>query len=121
LTKTRNRLLRIGGSIVILCFVFYFLSLRTRTGPQQFVIRLSGSAGTRFSGSYDIVANGKSESHKIEGVVPAEYPVTGNSLSVLIQKNEVAGNLTLEVRQNGTVVRVAGTSMPGGTMAANIN
>jgi hypothetical protein len=85
------------------------------------VIRVSGSDGVHFSGSYSLTSAGKTEKHNIEGVVPAEYPTSGTAISAIVAKRDEAGSLMIEIRRNGTVVKVAGTNGRGSAVAVATN
>lgn len=54
---------------------------------SDYIIKVTGSKGCRFSGSYMLVtADGQSQSKTVEGVVPAEYNCRGSIVSTTFQK-----------------------------------
>jgi hypothetical protein len=73
-------------------------------GNSVFTIKVSGTTGLEFSGSYLVVmSNGQSTSEPVAGTVPAEYSVTGTNritvsiVSVELQKRTEEGTLRVEI------------------------
>jgi hypothetical protein len=78
---------------------------------HNFEIRIGGTAGKPFSGSYMVVANGSSNSHSVEGVIPQSYIVQeATMVSAVFQKKSTDGFLTVTVLRDGETVKTEGTS-----------
>ncbi|MGJ7456552.1 hypothetical protein ACR80S_04665 [Halomonas sp. MA07-2] len=69
---------------------------------QMIQINISGTHGTRYSGSLTIHNNSESDTYPLDGSVPTqlEYPGEGVTLEITVQSE---GSLALEVRQGGNL------------------
>lgn len=85
---------------------------------SKFTIKVSGTSGLKFSGSYMTVrAGGASTSKSVEGTVPAEYNLRGIIVSCTFQKQSEKGNLRVDIFKDGTGVSQSETSAPYGVVS----
>ncbi|MDD2297631.1 MAG: hypothetical protein PHX79_07445 [Sphaerochaetaceae bacterium] len=99
--------------ILLLCSVFLLIGCGSTTAmtDTDFVVKVSGTEGAAFSGSYmTTTTEGQSESKSVEGTIPAEYNMKGNIVSVSFQKQAEAGDLKVEILQGDEVVAQSETS-----------
>jgi tetratricopeptide (TPR) repeat protein len=95
-------------------------SLQNANMVSNFTIRVSGTSGLKFSGSYlTVTVDGGSISKSVDGFVPAEYNVSGISVSCSFQKKTEEGNLNLEIIKNGMVISQTETSSAYGIVSAS--
>lgn len=77
-------------------------------GPEpdtDYVIKISGTEGLEFSGSYTAISwDGRSSSRSLDGLIPAMYGIDGDSVSAIFQKEEQYGCLFLDLLYNGQTV-----------------
>ncbi len=86
--------------------------------PDDFTIRVSGTAGLQFNGSYGVTnSDGSSTSQTVDGTVPTEYQVTGTIVSVVFQKQTEAGTLKVQIIKDGEVVKEAETTAAYGVVS----
>ena len=91
---------------------------KTALTEAEYTIRIAGTDGLKFSGSYmQVGSSGSSESQSIEGTVPAEYTIKGAIASVVFQKKERNGTLRVEIVRDGKVVKSAETSAEYGVVS----
>jgi len=84
----------------------------------EFQIKVSGTAGLPFSGSYMVMQpGGQNTSKSVDGVVPVTYSVTGNMVSVAFQKKIEIGTLKVEILRGGTVVNSSDTTAAYGLVS----
>ena len=89
---------------------------------SNYTVKVSGSPGLKFSGSYMVVtASGKSTSKSVDGIVPAQYSVTGSVVSVSFQKQGENGNLKVEILKDNNIVSASDTSASYGVVAVATN
>ena len=85
---------------------------------SDFVIKVSGTSGLEFSGSYMVtMAGGESVSKSVDGIVPAQYTVRGTIVSCAFQKQSEAGTLRVEIAKGGKVVSESETSAAYGVVS----
>jgi hypothetical protein len=115
--------LALVGLIVVVVGVVAVLSLgkvaSTAVQPQAFTIKLTGTEGTAFSGSYmAFSADGKSTSTTVAGKVPAQYRIEGAIASVSFQKqSDDMATLRVEILKGQEVAAEANTSAPYGVVS----
>jgi len=86
---------------------------------SNFTIKVSGTSGLEFSGSYmTVMAGGSSTSKSVEGTVPAEYNVSGSIVSCAFQKQSEGGTLKVTIIEGGKVVSESETSAAYGVVSA---
>jgi hypothetical protein len=86
---------------------------------SEFTIRVSGTSGLKFSGSYmGVTAGGTSTSRSVDGIVPEEYSVEGTIVSCTFQKQSESGRLRVEIIKGGKVVSQSETSAAYGVVSA---
>ena len=86
---------------------------------SDFTIKLSGSPGLKYSGSYMVVtAGGNSTSKTVDGSVPDQFNVSGTLVSTTFQKQGESGNLRVEIIKGGNVVSESETSAAYGVVSA---
>lgn len=90
-------------------------------GMSSYTVNVSGTPGLNFSGSYMVVASGKSESRSVDGVVPQSYQLKGNIVSVSFQKKSQGGVLEVKILKDGRVVSASDTSAAYGIVTAATN
>jgi hypothetical protein len=85
---------------------------------SDFVVRLSGMPGLKYSGSYmTVTASGNSKSLSVDGYAPPEYRVSGSIVSTTFQKQAKGGQLSVEIVKGGQVVSQSETSAAYGVVA----
>jgi ABC-type uncharacterized transport system permease subunit len=89
-----------------------------------FNIRVSGTIGLEFSGSYLVVmSNGQSASESVNGTVPYEISVTGtnritiSTVSVELQKQTEEGTLKVEILKDDQVIASSETAVAYGVVS----
>ena len=88
-------------------------------GESDFTIKVSGTSGLEFSGSYMVVASGgQSTSKSVDGIVPAQYTVRGEIVSCSFQKQTEFGILRIEILKGSKVVSQSETSAAYGVVSA---
>jgi len=121
--KTSKTTLIIGGLFVIVAVIvafFYFSDINGggySLSSKQYTIRVTGTHGTKFSGSWGVVGSGAYRSETVEGTVPTEYSASGQSVSVVFQKTETGGTLKVEILEGGSVRASGVTSASYGVVS----
>lgn len=87
-------------------------------GNSAFTVRVSGTAGTQFSGTYSLKSASQNEGYPVSGTVPAEYKATTETLSARFQKQGGPGTLKVEIIKSGEVAATSETDAPDGTVSA---
>lgn len=92
----------------------------TKEGDKaKFVIKLTGTDGLEFSGSYMVVTwDGKSVSKSVDGKVPTEYQVDGAMVSTSFQKKSESGSLKVEILKGDKVAAEGETDAAYGLVTA---
>ena len=86
------------------------------------IIKVTGSKGCRFSGSYMLVtADGQSQARTVEGVVPTEYQCRGSIVSTTFQKQAEGGRLKVQILKGSQLVNESETTAAYGVVAAASN
>jgi predicted nucleic acid-binding Zn ribbon protein len=108
-----------GGGLLIALLLWVVLGSEEVANPFQqiagssaFEIRVSGTPGKRFSGSYMVMGgDGSSTSHTVQDVTPHSYPVPkAMMVSVAFQKQDTEGVLNVEILRNGEAIKAASTT-----------
>jgi hypothetical protein len=88
------------------------------SGVQSYKIKVSGTTGLEFAGSYGGMAPGGNTSiQSVEGTVPKTYTVNasrGVIVTCSFAKLEENGTLNVQIYKNGKVIAQSGTSAPFG-------
>jgi hypothetical protein len=108
-------------AIVHIFFLILFASLSSCAGltESSFTIKVTGSSGMKFSGSYMSVTTGGSNTSKsVEGIVPEEFTITGSIVSCSFQKQSEGGFLKVEILKNGKSVSHSETYAAYGVVTA---
>jgi hypothetical protein len=98
---------RVGIIVGIVAVIIIIVVIVMCTGPRDsaFQIKVSGTEGLFFSGSYLVItADGQSISKSVDSLIPAEYSVTGTMVSVTFQKQTEDGFLKVEIIKDGEVL-----------------
>lgn len=96
---------------VLLCSMSISLVGCLNVLNHKFEIRVSGTDGTPFSGSYMAVTNGSSTSHTVDGTIPESYMVSeATMVSVAFQKKSTDGSLTVTILRDGESVKTESTT-----------
>ena len=113
-----NKIAIISGILLICIVGLIFVGCDVFTSSDStFQIKVSGTAGLKFSGSYmAITSDGKSTSKSVDGVVPAQYSVYGTIISAAFQKQVESGTLKVEILQGGIVVNSSDTTAAYGVV-----
>lgn len=88
---------------------------------SYYVIRVEGSPGLSFSGSYMGVTSSGSQQQSVDGTVPASYNVSGSIVSATFQKQSENGSLTVSIEMNGRSVQKSSTSAAYGVVSIASN
>jgi hypothetical protein len=93
-----------------------------KDAPIEYTIRLSGTPGLQFSGSYTTVTpNGESKWLKVEGSVPAEYKSFNEEVSVAFKKVSEDGSLKVQIVRDSAIVSESETSEKNGMVLISAN
>lgn len=85
---------------------------------KEFTIKVSGTDGLEFSGSYmSVLADGKSTSKSVDGIIPTEYSVKGNIVSVAFQKKSESGFLKVQILKDDKVINESESSAAYGVVS----
>ena len=103
--KKLKRILLILCCVVILCILAHFA---TRTAPTKLTMQLSGTAGLRVAGSYEIDGN----SYSFAGVVPTNFVTEARHLSYAITNLEPKGKLEGSLYAGDELIGSSGTPLP---------
>jgi len=107
----------IKKDIFWLFLIVCFITGCTMPSESDFRIKIIGSQNLKFSGSYMIVtADGKSNSHTVDGIAPAEYDVKGWIISCSFQKQSEQGSLSVFIYRNGQLIDQSTTSAAYGVV-----
>jgi len=102
---------------VIVLILIIFISGYTGT-DYDFTIKILGTSGLRFSGNYlTLKADGENISKSVDGVIPSEYRMRGAIVFCVFQKQEVAGQLIVEILKAGKVVSKSDTTTEYGCVS----
>lgn len=86
---------------------------------SSFTIKVTGTDGLKYSGSYmTVMADGKNSSKSVDGTVPGEYTVDASMVSVTFQKQSESGALKVEILKDGEVVAENETEAAYGVVTA---
>jgi hypothetical protein len=89
---------------------------------SDYTIRVTGTDGSEFSGSYMLVtADGQSQSKTVDGVVPAEYRCRGSIVSTTFQKQAEGGRLKVQIFKGSQLVNESETTAAYGVVSAASN
>lgn len=97
---------------------FVFRGVSSLAEESDYTVRVSGTAGTSFSGTYAVVSlAGDSVAQTVTGSVPAEYNAgRGNFVTVNFEKGAGSGTLRVEILKGGRVVASSETAAPFGSL-----
>lgn len=88
------------------------------SSDTEFQIKVSGTTGLKFSGSYMVITSGgQSTSKSVDGTIPAQYSVTGNIVSAVFQKQTESGTLKVEIIKGGKVLNSSDTTAAYGVVS----
>jgi hypothetical protein len=89
-------------------------------GTSTYKIKVSGTTGLEFMGSYGGMAHGgDTDIRSVEGTVPRQYTVkaTGNAIiTCTFMKLEATGTLNVQIFKDGEIVAQSGTSAAFGSV-----
>ena len=83
----------------------------------DYVIRVSGTDGLPFTGSYMVISRNISISQSVEGRIPKEYKLHGSMVSAVFQKQTQEGILILGIFKNGQPGEIAKTGVSYGVVS----
>ena len=102
--------------ILVLGIITFLLAGCNR--DSAFDIKVSGTLGLEFSGSYMVVTvDGQSTSKSVDGTVPAQYSVIGIIVSVVFQKQAEEGTLKVEILKDDQVIASSETTAAYGVVS----
>jgi len=118
----------VGGIVlVVLAFAIIigvFVSHTYASIPmsQDFTIRVSGTSGLDFSGSYSVMIEGSNCSSKaVYGTVPTQYEANGTAVSATFQKQSQSGTLKVQILKGNKVVKVEEATEAYGVVSVAMN
>lgn len=116
--RTQRAILVAFGALLI--FVALPTMVGCSPGDASFVIEVSGTTGTRFSGTYGAMRDdGRSSSTSVTGTVPAQYEVTGAIATAVFQKDSGRSEtLTVTIKRGDRVLVRETTTAPYGVVSA---
>ena len=78
---------------------------RAVKGESQFTIKVTGTDGLAFNGSYmTMFSDGSSKSQTIEGKIPTQYAVECKIVSACFQKQTIKGLLRIDILKDNEVI-----------------
>ncbi len=102
------------GLLCMFIYVMFIADSGNKMGgivSSDFTVKVTGTSGLEFSGAYMATTpTGKSTSKSVDGVVPAQYKITANIVSVNFQKKTEGGILKVQIIRGGKVVAESETS-----------
>ncbi len=105
---------------ILLVFIvgLIFIGCDSNLGEDEnYIIKVSGTSGLEFSGSYmAVTSDGDSVSKSVDGVVPTQYSLSGTIISCSFQKQVEAGTLKVEILKGGQVVAESDTTAAYGVV-----
>lgn len=113
---------KVGIVLGVIVLVIIVIAIATCNGigfrDSTFEIRVSGTEGLEFSGSYMVVtAEGQSTSKSVDGTVPEQYLVSGAIVSVVFQKQSQEGILRVEIVKGTEVIASEETTASYGVVS----
>lgn len=107
---------------VVFCVLFIMVSGlpvgNTQTRSSNYKIVVSGDPGMKFTGCLTRILNdGTAEQQTVDGTVPAEYVMYGFMISVVAQKQDEGGALSVQINQGGQVVAQSSTTAAYGVVS----
>lgn len=110
------------GSHIKFIFLLAFIGLLAGcndTGEHHYAVAISGTDGTPFSGTCQILSAGGSSSQDAAGIVPHSFDLDGTLISCVVQKRDEEGTLRIRIsREDGSPVAEGWTSEPYGVASA---
>ncbi|MFZ2071509.1 MAG: CFI-box-CTERM domain-containing protein [Halobacteriota archaeon] len=107
------------GIVVLVMFGLIASSiLLVQASPYTVEIRVEGTSGLSFSGSYGDLGSQKS----VDGTVPKTYTIEnpeGDIVSAVFQKQERGGELTVKLVKDGKVVKSESTTAEYGVVSVS--
>ncbi|NOR69985.1 MAG: hypothetical protein GQ532_09895 [Methylomarinum sp.] len=76
----------------------------TQASSQAYTIKISGTEGEPYSGSYFVTTFQGSKSKTVDGYIPNEFNVTGSAVSVSFQKQSDYLDLTVTIEKDGLYI-----------------
>jgi len=109
-------------ALAIIIGVFVSQSPGFSPPSQDFTIRVSGTSGLDFSGSYSVMKDGIiTSSETVYGVVPTQYRAKGAAVSAAFQKQSESGTLKVQILKGGKVVKEEQTTAAYGVVSVATN
>ena len=91
--------------LIIAIALLIILLVSCKPEDSTFLIKVSGTEGLFFSGSYmTTTVNGQVTSKSVEGIIPAQYSVKGMMVSATFQKDAEDGYLKVEIFKDGEII-----------------
>jgi len=104
--------------ILLIAILSLLLCACVGPGDSDFIIEVSGTSGLQFSGSYmSVTSGGQSTSRSVDGIVPAQYSISGYIVSCAFQKKSEGGTLKVRILKDGKVVSYSETSATYGVVS----
>ncbi len=105
--------------MLLLAGLFTCSGCSTGSVESNFTIKVAGTSGLEFSGHYMTVTAGRISTWElVEGKVPDQYSVSGNTVSCTIRKKTEIGSLSIQIIKDGKVVWASGTNVAYGSVSA---
>lgn len=80
------------------------------TSARNYTVDVTGTAGTVFSGTCQVINGTTSSSRDAAGIVPESFQMTGTMVSCAVQKRDQSGQLLISIkRANGKTVASGST------------
>ena len=109
-------------ALAIIIGVFVSQTYDLSSPSHDFTIRVSGTSGLDFSGSYSAMKAGiSSSSETVYGVVPTQYWANGAAVSAAFQKQSESGTLKVQILKGGKVVKEEQTIAAYGVVSVGTN
>ena len=97
------------------------IAASTAATVQSYVIEVSGSGGTTFSGECTVEAGSGEERIALSGSPPWRREVSGTGVRCRLEQTSAGGNLTLSIRrQDGRVSQSASVAGRGSTTQLSV-
>ena len=91
--------------IMLFIAIVIFTGCTKSVGNTKYEINVCGTTGLKFSGHYIVTTvEGQSASKLIDGIVPTRYFVTGDIVSVVLQKQDEIGTLRVQIIRDGEII-----------------
>ena len=89
-------------------------------GDAALTLEIEGTAGTTFTGTCDLIADGGIEQVRLEGVIPETHRLDGTGLTCRLRKSDQDGTMIVRIRKRGGSTTTSATAGRNATVAISV-